>query len=235
MNKIIVMDEDFDKEININLYTFIEQLYKADIPFVVCHVTEKEYSKMWQQVSKTRILNERLSGSDDYGYNRNRYLIGNNIKEKILEIADYNDLHKKGSYFIKDNEIVFDENAWQFTNNPLGLGYSGISFLGKRIYTTETFDDVINHYQLIKELTSSLDSIISKIYTNPESFYKVVYDTLSSEDKAYIISKISNKSCLNCLNNNCLKRDNSSNVFDHCIDWNNSVLIAKTKILNLKK
>ena len=44
MDKIIVMFENEDKELNMSLYDFIDEQYRKANPIMVCHVTEEEYS-----------------------------------------------------------------------------------------------------------------------------------------------------------------------------------------------
>lgn len=232
MNKIIVMKEFEDREINISLYDYINSLSEDHIPFVVCHVTDKEYASMWQQVYNSHFLDERLSGISTYNYNFSRYLMGYDGNENVVEIANYDSLKKPGSYYLKDDELIYDENKPQFTYNQ--FNYGNVSLLGIRIYTKETFDDVINHYQSLKKFNDELDDVIAKIYTHPGVFYDKVYNSLTKDEIAYIRSKISSKSCTNCLNTDCLKR-NDSQLLNQCQEWNNKSLIAKEKILSLKK
>ncbi len=148
MGKIIAMFENEDKELNVSLYDFINQQYRASNPILVCHVTKNEYLTMKKQI-KSGCLNERLpiiADNEQRGYNKFRYVITYDHIEENLLISDYEKPEKIGSYTIDINGIHYNEKGYQVTNHPHAqrFGYYYI-----KIYTTESYNDIISHYKSI--------------------------------------------------------------------------------------
>ena len=101
MNKIIVMLENEDKELNISLYDFVNEQYRNANPIMVCHVTEKEYKIMLEQIKRGGLLNERLqTPMETLEYNKSRYLLAYNCISRNICIANYEDFEQKGNYVL---------------------------------------------------------------------------------------------------------------------------------------
>lgn len=147
MNKIIIMYEDYDRESNMSLYDYIDCTYRHATPIMVCHVTEEEYSTMQKQL-KSGCLNERLpriASREEIGYNKFRYFITYDKQNNNLLVSDYNNTNKIGSYTIDSEGIHYDEKGYQFTNHPVA---SRMWRAERKVYTTETYEDVIKYYTL---------------------------------------------------------------------------------------
>lgn len=168
MGKIIVMFENEDRELNMSLYDFIDEQYRKANPIVVCHVTEEEYNNMKKQV-KSGCLYERLpriTNEEQRGYNKFRYIVTYDSFENNLLISDYDNPKKIGSYVIDTDGIHYNERGYQITNHPSPRSFI---FCCLKVYTTETYEEVISHYELqqdveykIQEKTKELIALIGK-------------------------------------------------------------------------
>ena len=143
MNSIIVMYEDVDKELNMSLYDYIEHTYRYAIPVIVCHVTEEEYANMQKQL-KSGCLNERLPRIKELGYNKFRYLIAYDSECKEFLISDYDHPEGVGSYRLNEEGIKYDKMGYKINNHPILTRRQRFE---QRIYTTETYKDVIDYYK----------------------------------------------------------------------------------------
>ena len=167
MQKIIVMLKDEDKELNMSLYDFIDEQYRKNNPIMVCYVTHEEYGNMKKQI-KLGYLNERLSritgGVEQVGYNKFRYVVlYDNIEENLL-ISDYDNPEKMGNYTIDLDGIHYNKDGYQATNYPDSCRFMSHYI---KVYTTETYDDIIAHYtknseDIIQEKTDELVKLIGK-------------------------------------------------------------------------
>ncbi len=147
MSKTIVMFNDGDREINMSLYDFVDEQYRMANPIMVCNVTEKEYDNMKKQL-KSGNLYERLPRitSENIGYNKFRYVIAYDKLENNLLVSDYDNPDKIGSYRIDTNGIHYDEKGYQIKNYHM----SSFSSFSVKVYTTETYKDIIAHYKEIQ-------------------------------------------------------------------------------------
>ena len=144
MNKIIVMFKDKDKELSISIYDFIDELYRYVLPTIICHVTPEEYEKMISQINSSGLLNEHLyKDTNLIGYDPSRYLITFNDYEHHILISDYNHPQKIGNYIIEDGILSYNEYGYQINNHP---SISKSLTWKYKVYTTETYDDIIKHY-----------------------------------------------------------------------------------------
>lgn len=235
MENVIAVFDDADRLLNINLYDFINEQYIYTNKFYVCHVTKVEFKEMLKQI-KNGCLNERCLGTgiNNIGYNRFRYMMAySKINNRVL-ISDYNNPKTLGAYYIDESGIHFDINARQFPNDQIINRYFG----GLRIYTTETFDDVIKHYSKNDKIdfipNKPIDEIINIIIKNPEEFYTKIYKELSLEERDYLKSYIDNKTCENCSNVLCSGYNSLNEDKKFCDNWSNEELIGKEKLI-LKK
>lgn len=93
---------------------------------------------------KSGFLDERLTRilEGDLKYNRLRYFMKNDDKLNNISIADYNDFLKIGNYTWDENGIRYNKDKKQFPNDMLVSPRRR----NLKIYTTETYDDVISYY-----------------------------------------------------------------------------------------
>lgn len=144
MNSIIVMFEKEDIEIGISLYDFISNQYRNGVSMLVCNVTEEEYEEMQRQI-KCGCLRERstrIMSNEEIGYNKFRYLLKYNNNSTEMHISDYNNPKKRGSYTVDSEGIHYDEEGYQFSDNPI----QKTEKYRLKVYTTETYNDVIRYY-----------------------------------------------------------------------------------------
>lgn len=88
---------------------------------------------------------------------------------------------------------------------------------------------------------AELDDLIGKIMDKPAEFYYKVEKLLSPEERMFIISHLSNKSCMNCTNGNCNIESSEKIGLDEfgkpqgseCLGWNNPELVGRSKVLKL--
>lgn len=172
MNKIIVMFENEDKELNMSLYDFIKEQYRHANSILVCHVTKEEYKIMLEQI-KHGGLNERLPRitQETLGYNKFRYLL---VYDKICNnicIANYANLEQKGNYVVDNEGIHYNKNGIQFPNDPLISRFVNCNL---KVYTTETYEDVISQYKSCQKSTqiSLSDNEIKRFETAFERLSK---------------------------------------------------------------
>ena len=171
-NKIIVMFGDEDKELNMCLYDYVEELYRHSTAFLINHVTEKEYETMLEQI-KQGCLNERLPmmKREDIGYDKYRYMMAYNSNTNNIAIANYDDFEKIGSYVVDSNGLHFFETKHQFPKDPFVTRYVWKDI---KLYTTETYQDLIMHYENMHrnvKITLSEEEVIrfEKAYERLES------------------------------------------------------------------
>lgn len=143
-SKLIVMLEDWDQEIIYSLYEYVDLLYASHINFLVNHVTMEEYEEMQKEI-KCGFLDERFSNRVEEGlkYNKFRYLMTSDYKSRNISIADYNDFNKVGNYTVDEDGLHYNPDKLQF---PVDCFLSG-QRRQITVYTTETYDDVVNYYK----------------------------------------------------------------------------------------
>lgn len=231
MDKIIVMEQD--KILNMNIFEFIENQYKYQNNFIVCHVTKDEYKIMVKQIKNDGCLKEKYSRIDNLnlGYDKFRYMIAYNPKTNVIHLADYNNPDKIGTYIIDENGISYNEKMKQFYKEH----YLAEIMKGPKVYTTTTYEEIVNHYITLKRKkdipNTSLEKIIDKIIDNPREFYIKVSNELTIKEREYLKSLIENKTCKNCSNMSCSVETCEKLVSDACIAWENGELVGKQKIL----
>ena len=152
-NKIIVMFENKDKELSISVYQFLDELYRYISPSIICHVTPEEYCIMKEQIASLGGLKERFT-SDQLGYDSSRYFITPAYQDdKKILISNYDFPEKKGSYFLENGILSYNEDEYQVTNHPILSKYIRDNSHWKyKIYTTESYKDVVEHYSNNKKV-----------------------------------------------------------------------------------
>ena len=145
-NKIIVMYEDIDKQLNMSVYNCIGIQHWNSDSLLICHVTDEEYQIMLDQIKYEGSLYERMLRivKPDIGYDKFRYMAAYSPRDCRLYLANYEDSKQKGSYFVDENGITFDKDLPPFPENRNIL--AGISMIPK-IYTTETYQNMLDYYK----------------------------------------------------------------------------------------
>ena len=150
-NKIIVMQPEKDVIVKKTIYDYLPLC--EDKIYVVNHVSEEEFSTMERQIYTMGRLRER-DPNFDFSYHLQRYLLFHHPKNAFTYVYDYDHPKKNGSYYIEDGKLFFSEMLIPFPNN--GLFYNTKKDL--KIYTTDTFQEILNVYkpEEFKEATLAL-------------------------------------------------------------------------------
>lgn len=148
MDKTIVMIDDKDMVLNYSIYELMKRYSEANEKFIVCLVEEKEFLDMQQQLNELGILSERLCRVKHFGYENLRWMAAYDINDNIIKFSDYDDFHKKGSYSLKNGVLEYDENSVSFVDEYASFRYMAST----KMYTTESFNDVISFYQNKKKV-----------------------------------------------------------------------------------
>ena len=145
MNRIIVMFQEDDVELNMSFYDYAEEQYRHAKPIIAAYVTEKEYKIMAEQIRTKGYLTERMPRATrkDLGYEKYRYLLVYNYAGNNICIANYNDFNQRGSYTLDEEGLHYHKDGLQF---PYDRSVRYTVSWGIKIYTTETYEDVICHY-----------------------------------------------------------------------------------------
>ena len=154
-DNLIILDENSENEVNISLYDFIDENYKNKQSFIVSNVDENEYKEMVKQLATGELhKRESLYNNDNLGYNNHRYLLAYNVNDNNILISNYENFNEIGLYIIDEKGIYFDKEEIQFQKSINKLNNLGVI----KVYTTETYFDVINHYLLDKYKNNTKDN-----------------------------------------------------------------------------
>lgn len=100
-------------------------------------------------------------------------------------------------------------------------------------------DDLKKHYDIDEKMvanninSNSLKDILDLIVDKPIEFYTKICDSLTIEEKIFILDILENKSCKTCTNEGC-KFDHfniDNNQTTNCLGWYNPELVGKCKVL----
>ncbi len=149
MDNIVVMYDSKDKVEEMTLYEFMDIQLRRDVPFVVCNVSLEDYKEIVRQV-RMGYLQERVPRLD---FNRNpytsdRYIAGHGRGNRVIVLNDP-DKKLEGKYVIVNGVLRYDKSDTITTEDMQGAFSKTI-----KVYTTESIEDIINHYMLV-----DLDSI----------------------------------------------------------------------------
>ncbi len=139
-SEIIIMHQNQDKILRESLYTYLHNL--QDSSYLVNHVSEEEFSIMKEQINQKGYLSER-NRPFDFSYHREYYLLFKYQKSKKTYVNDYNSFKTTGTYLLEENHLTYYEALIPFPNQ--GIFYTIEPDF--KIYTTESFQDILNHYQ----------------------------------------------------------------------------------------
>ena len=151
MDKVITVNYNTvrDNSIDMNLYSFLKLCMDSGMPFTVCNVTEEEFSAMKKDLDNRGYLSERLVNPEFHNYYPCRWMITRSDDKNKILFADYDNPKKRGAYSFnyETHDLQYNEDEIQFLEyyhlRLIDYGYTS----GLKIYTTETYDDVIKHYQ----------------------------------------------------------------------------------------
>lgn len=152
------------------------------------------------------------------------------LLERVWECY-YLEVYDNRLYFDKNNGKCYLSECWDHLEPLPYVEYEEL----KTQYSLEEKANANN----IK--TTNLDEIINKIVDSPRDFYVKVCNSLTPEERLFIIKVLENKNCLNCTNTFCRVEYKEKVGFDEngnqqgskCIGWHNEELIGKSKILRL--
>lgn len=143
-----------DNILDVNLYSYIQSCIEVGIPFSVCNLNKEEFKFLENEIIRYGNLDRLMSipNCKDY-YDSCRFMITRGSDDSKFLFADYDNPKKGGAYeFDYETETLnYFENGFQFTSHYIPIivknGYTN----GFKIYTTETYEDVIKHYQEITD------------------------------------------------------------------------------------
>ena len=176
------------------------------------------------------------------------------IDSKIAKVEnDFNFTKEYMIGFIEKKVISYDyniEKVWHVFYEGFGALHWGIMYHND-LTPEEIFSKYFNDNQLEKQYNieqqaiannikiSKLDDLIGEIIDMPSEFYYKIEELLSPEERMFIISHLSNKSCMNCTNESCSIEISEKIGFDEfgkpqgskCLGWYNPELIGRSKVL----
>ncbi len=155
MENLIVSTNKSDKKVEMSIYELIEEFYATGRRFLVSHITEEEYEEMSRQLDRG-FLFERLDRTTKKGYDTTRWMIALDSLNQTLKFSDYNDIDKNGSYIFKSGKLEWEKGKKSFVSEPDSNKYT----IGIKVYTTKTYDEVIEHYKS-KEETQNMPKTLS--------------------------------------------------------------------------
>ncbi len=142
-----------DSILNMDLYSNIQSCMEANIPFSVCNLSEEEFKLLESEITRYGNLNRLISSPRNDTYVSCRFMITRDSDHSKILFADYDKPNKRGAYSFdfKTETLNYLENSIPFTEyyapSIAKNGYTN----GFKIYTTETYEDVIKHYQEITD------------------------------------------------------------------------------------
>lgn len=155
---IICCYKDKDVIMPNDIYYLIRRY--SDLKFYACNVSKEEYESMKEQIKSNGVLDERTSQSRAM---LPRYLLVNDCEEEITRFSNYDSQNEKGCFYLCGGGypcMMYDENM-------LLLQYDA-SFKENlpelKIYTTETYDDVIRSYAPMYDKRITADDIDAVVY-----------------------------------------------------------------------
>lgn len=138
----------------------------------------------------------------------------------ITDDIDYHFFDYVDGIFVKNKDVTLHD----LVNRYQGHCYSNECFM--ILWNDDIIFEMLEKIKYnVYDEEKPLEQILNKIINNPELFYCKIAQELSLEEYEYIKSKISNKNCINCINE-CLDDE-----LNGCFRWNNPILVGKCKII----
>lgn len=220
------------------LSEFMKDKKKVDNLYYVC---DPDIQISCDDIEKLEYLNflyvELLTSFAKNGeITSNTQLLCMKYKNKyfVLEKDDrccYCDVHDGQLYIDKESGWYYTSKCFDYLELFPYIEYEEL----KTLYSLEDRASANN----IK--TTNLDEVINKIVDSPRDFYVKVCNSLTPEERLFIIKVLENKNCLNCTNSSCRVEykekvgldSNGNQQGSKCIGWHNEELIGKSKVLRL--
>lgn len=136
-----------------DLYSSIQSCMEANIPFSVCNLSEEEFKLLESKITRYGNLDRLISSPRHDTYVSCKFMITRDSDYSKILFADYDNPRKRGTYSFDFKEETFNylENSIPFTEYYAPWiaknGYTN----GFKIYTTETYKDVLKYYQEIAD------------------------------------------------------------------------------------
>lgn len=129
--RVIVVTDGEIKEKDFSLYDLI-RLFSTE-EFKAFHVNLDEYKQIKELINKKGELPKGLN---------NRILLESTKNSRIITINDYNSESEIGSFYLQDEGMFYDEKLLvPQKNNDDDNNYNYM-----KVYTLETYEDIINSY-----------------------------------------------------------------------------------------
>lgn len=186
-------------------------------------------------------------------YRRNK----TNIDKRISQIEkDYSITDKDYTAYYIENDKAMD--IYDIKNSKVWIVYkAGIEALYISVMTDkkpidtykELFDsaDFDKDYDIEKLAlacdidVTDLDDVLSNVVNNLDEFYKKIGDSLTPDERNFIINHLEGRNCFNCHNPECRVEFNEKIGTDEngnrqgyrCNGWDNKTIIGKAKVLKL--
>ena len=179
MNNIIVMFDNRDEVIEMSLYEFMDIQIRRNIPFAVCNVSLKDFKELTKQVYMG-YLQERIPRLDlnRKPYNNRRYIAGHGKGNKVILLSDP-DENVKGRYLVVDGVLRHNLEE-EITTEDIYNAFSK----GIKIYTTESVEDIINHYILMDIEKVDVDELSKEeVELKLRALYEQLFKLNRAKDK----------------------------------------------------
>lgn len=200
------------------MYTWLEK------SFVIASIIGTKNNHYGESFATFEEVNT-LQGLLQKKLNRYDVLITDAVSEDYFAIYD-------GVYVLKNITVkgLLDRYMGYFPVNMLGI-YKIIfddDFIFENIQRIRCNDRMGPYKE--KELEDILNKVLSDplVLNNPSYFFERVAKELSAEEYRHLARLISDRSCDNCLNNECSIRGIKG---INCGSWTNDELVGKKKIL----
>lgn len=139
---ILINGNEVNFRDDLTIYDLIKVF--SHFSFCVYSVSEKDYNMMRVQIEQGKLTKDNYQKIKDVSCDKIKYLLVTDVKNNILRIADHDQIDVHGSYYLDDSfGLHYDKNMNQFFKES---DFDDMSY-GMKIYTTETFDDIINSYK----------------------------------------------------------------------------------------
>lgn len=128
-------------------------VWKLIFLFSVCNLSEEEFKLLESKITRYGNLDRLISSPRHDTYVSCRFMITRDSDYSKILFADYDNPRKRGTYSFDFKEETFNylENSIPFTEYYAPWiaknGYTN----GFKIYTTETYKDVLKYYQEIAD------------------------------------------------------------------------------------
>lgn len=182
------------------------------------------------------------------------------IRNKGLDATDALNCQFLNKMFFELKKSYCEKYGFGFDKNVICLKYNGKFYLFK--YDGKCFScvkwpyvdfDVVDYEEIVQRYDifvkanvndiqlAPLDVLIDRILDKPSEFYQKISESLTPEERVFILKNLKNKSCENCANMSCNVEHHEKIGLDesgrpqgeNCVGWINHEIIGKSKVLKL--